>query len=106
MDNHLGGGSLEGLADAFFSAGARAVVASHWEVPSQATARLMIEMFDHADRDSTGGLAQALRQSQLGLISQSATAHPFNWAAFTIIGDGATLSRGDAAGPGGKAAQP
>jgi CHAT domain-containing protein len=106
MDNHLGGGSLEGLADAFFSAGARAVVASHWEVPSQATAKLMIDMFDHADRNSAGGLAQALRQSQLGLISQGATAHPFNWAAFTIIGDGATLSRGDAAAPGAKAAQP
>ena len=106
MDNRFGGGSLEGLADAFFSAGARAVVASHWEVPSQATAKLMIDMFDHADRDSAGGLAQALRQSQLGLISQGATAHPFNWAAFTIIGDGATLSRGDAAAPGGKAAQP
>jgi CHAT domain-containing protein len=106
MDNRFGGGSLEGLADAFFSAGARAVVASHWEVPSQATAKLMIDMFDHADRDTAGGLAQALRQSQLGLISQAATAHPFNWAAFTIIGDGATLSRSDAAGPGGKAAQP
>jgi CHAT domain-containing protein len=106
MDNHLGGGSLEGLADAFFSAGARAVVASHWEVPSQATAKLMIDMFDHADRDSAGGVAQALRQSQLGLISQGATAHPFNWAAFTVIGDGATLSRSDAAAPGGKAAQP
>ena len=30
----LGGGALEGLADSFFAAGARAVLASHWEVPS------------------------------------------------------------------------
>lgn len=101
-----GGGSLEGLADAFFAAGARAVVASHWEVPSQATAKLMIGVFDHVDRDPSGGVAQALRQSQLALIAQPATAHPFNWASFTIIGDGATLSRTQTASTGGKAAQP
>lgn len=101
-----GGGSLEGLADAFFAAGARAVVASHWEVPSQATAKLMIGVFDHADRDPSGGVAQALRQSQLALIAEPATAHPFNWAAFTIIGDGATLSRSPGIAPGRKAAQP
>jgi len=104
-ESRFGGGSLEGLADSFFAAGARAVVASHWEVPSQATARLMISMFDHADRDSAGGLAQALRQSQLGLIAQGASADPVDWAGFTIIGDGATLSRSGAA-PGGRAAQP
>ena len=33
----FGGGALEGLADAFFDAGAHAVLASHWEVPSAAT---------------------------------------------------------------------
>lgn len=89
--NRFGGGSLQGLADAFFAAGARAVLATHWQVPSQATTELMIGMFDRAGHQQ--GLAQALRQSQLALISQGATAHPFNWAAFTIIGDGSTLGR-------------
>lgn len=81
----LGGGALQGLSDSFFAAGARAVLASHWEVPSAATETLMIGMFDPAGR--TGGLAQGLRQSQLALIARPATAHPFYWAAFTIIGD-------------------
>jgi CHAT domain-containing protein len=87
--NRFGGGALEGLADSFFAAGARAVLATHWEVPSQATTQLMIGVFSHHQQ----GLAQALRQSQLDLIAQGATAHPFDWAAFTIIGDGSTLGR-------------
>jgi CHAT domain-containing protein len=88
----LGGGALVGLSDAFFAGGARAVLASHWEVPSAATASLMTGVFDRANR--MRGVAEALRQSQLSLIAQSATAHPFNWAAFTVIGDGMTLSGG------------
>jgi hypothetical protein len=34
------------------------------------------------------GVSAALRQSQLALLAQPATAHPFFWAAFTVIGDG------------------
>lgn len=90
--NGLGGGALEGLSDAFFAAGARAVLASHWEVPSAATATLMTGVFNRANR--MRGVAEALRQSQLSLIAQGSTAHPFNWAAFTVIGDGQTLSAG------------
>jgi CHAT domain-containing protein len=86
----LGGGALEGLSDSFFAAGARAVLATHWEVPSTATAGLMTGVFSPANR--ARGLAQALRQAQLSLIAQPGTAHPFNWAAFTIIGDGETLA--------------
>jgi CHAT domain-containing protein len=82
----FGDGSLEGLSDSFFAAGARAVLASHWEIPSRPTAVLMTGVFDRASRGE--GLAEALRQSQLALISQSSTAHPFHWAGFTITGDG------------------
>ncbi len=88
----LGGGALEGLADSFFSAGARAVLASHWEVPSAATQKLMTGVFTRYA--SSHDLAEALRQSQLALIAQPKTAHPFNWAAFTLIGDaGGTMAR-------------
>lgn len=92
----LGGGALEGLADAFFAAGARAVIASHWQVPSAATQKLMTGVFQRyaGSRD----LAESLRQSQLALIANPATAHPFNWAAFTLIGDaGGTVARTAAA---------
>jgi len=86
----MGGGALQGLSDAFFAAGARAVLASHWEVPSAATETLMTGLFDRANR--ARGLAEALRQSQLSLIAKDSTSHPFNWAAFTIIGDGGSFT--------------
>jgi CHAT domain-containing protein len=79
----FGGGALEGLADSFFDAGARAVLASHWSVPSGVTTRLMTDVFARPG----GDLAQSLRQAQLAMIAQASTAHPFNWAAFTLIGD-------------------
>jgi CHAT domain-containing protein/tetratricopeptide (TPR) repeat protein len=87
----FGGGALEGLADAFFDAGARAVIASHWQVPSGATVQLMTGMFDRLGANRGAGLAEALRQSQIALLSQPRTSHPFNWAAFTLIGDGNTV---------------
>lgn len=89
----LGGGALEGLADSFFNAGARAVLASHWEVPSAATEKLMTGVFARYAKDPSRDLAEALRQSQLALIAQPATAHPFNWAAFTLIGDSGNATR-------------
>jgi CHAT domain-containing protein len=87
--SRFGGGALEGLADSFFNAGAHAVLASHWEVPSAATTSLMTGLFENLSRDPTHDTAEALRQAQLRLIAQDATAHPFDWAAFTLIGDGA-----------------
>ena len=82
----FGGGALEGLADSFFNAGARAVLASHWEVPSAATEKLMTLVFARYAKDPHRDLAEALRQAQLAMIDSPATAHPFNWAAFTLIG--------------------
>ena len=82
----FGGGSLEGLADSFFDAGARAVLASHWSVPSKETTALMIKLFELSAQKQN--YAEALRQAQLAMIANRATAHPFNWAAFTLLGDG------------------
>jgi len=76
----------------FFSAGARGVLASHWEVPSAATARLMTGVFRRYGADRNRGLAEALRRSQLDLIGDLSTAHPYYWAAFTLMGDGGANS--------------
>jgi hypothetical protein len=84
----FGGGALLGLADAFFNAGAHAVLASHWEVPSAATMALMTGTFSNMAKDPKHDTAEALRQAQLSLIAKDNTAHPFEWAAFTLIGDG------------------
>lgn len=84
----FGGEALSGLAEAFFYAGARTLVASHWQVPSLATVRLMTGLFDRAGPQLSGGIAESLRQAQLAVASEAASAHPYYWAAFTVIGDG------------------
>jgi CHAT domain-containing protein len=89
----FGGDALSGVAQAFFYAGARTLVASHWQVPSSATVALMTGMFG---RLGGHGTAEALRGSQLALIDQPATANPFFWGAFTVIGDGDRVAFGPA----------
>ncbi len=84
----LGGEALSGLAESFFFAGARGLVASHWQVPSAATAQLMTGLFTSLGPELKGGAAAALKTAQSRLIAQKSTAHPFFWAAFVVVGDG------------------
>ena len=99
-DGKLGGESLSGLAQGFFYAGARALVASHWAVASRPTVLLTTEMFAVYSREPAGGRAEALRRSQLALASDKDTSHPFSgrpsssWATAAPPGrEGAPLSR-------------
>ncbi len=87
-DGKLGGESLSGLAQGFFYAGARALVASHWAVASRPTVQLTTGMFGVYAREPAAGRAEALRRSQLALANELATSHPFFWAPFVLVGDG------------------
>jgi CHAT domain-containing protein len=79
--------ALDGLVRAFVGAGGRTVVASHWPVPDEfdATTRLISGLFDQQGQQT----AAALKQSQLDLMDEADTSHPFYWSAFAIVGDGA-----------------
>jgi CHAT domain-containing protein len=78
---------LDGLVRAFVAAGGRTVLASHWPVPDDfnATQRLITGLFAVPSGTS---VAAALRQSELRLMDDPQTSHPFYWAAFAAIGDG------------------
>lgn len=91
-DGKLGGDALSGLAEAFFFAGARSLVASHWQVSSSATTQLMTSMFRTLGPNLNGGASVALKVAQSRLIAKKETAHPFFWAAFVVIGDGMAAS--------------
>ncbi|MBL8773936.1 MAG: CHAT domain-containing protein [Phenylobacterium sp.] len=80
-----GGEALGGLTRAMIYAGSRTLVVSHWSVDSESVVRLMTGVF--ASDQPT--LAGALRRSQQALLEQEATAHPYFWAPFTLVGDGA-----------------
>ncbi|MEE8041906.1 MAG: CHAT domain-containing protein, partial [Pseudomonadales bacterium] len=90
-----GGESLSGLARAFFFAGARSLLVSHWAVQDQPTAIIMISMFERLRDDQRSGIADALRDAQMGILRESRKpgreylSHPLYWAAFTLVGDGA-----------------
>lgn len=79
----LGGEALSGLAESFFFAGARSLLVSHWQVPSLPTVRLMTGLFGQGPGTDP---ALALAAAQRVLAADPATAHPFNWAAFTLVG--------------------
>jgi len=89
------GEGLAGLARAFFFAGARSLLVSHWSVEDRATQALMTEVFRRFAADKTMPRAEALRQGMLALMAsgQGQTAyfaHPFAWAPFFLVGDGGT----------------
>lgn len=93
------GESLSGLARAFFYAGARGLIVTHWSVDDTASALLVAETL----RRLAGGrmvAADALREAQLAMIADAGAgrlpavfAHPFFWAGFALVGDGAAVAR-------------
>ena len=82
-----GGTALDGLVRSFIGAGGRSVLASHWPAPDDydATKRLIGGLFT-APRGTS--VATATRQSQIELMNDPVTSHPYYWAGFAIVGDG------------------
>src|SRR5262249_29863538 len=85
-----GAEALSGLARAFFYAGARSLVVSHWEVDSEATVQLMTGMFQASARNPKLSHAEALRESMVEMIDNATSdddAHPRVWAPFVVVGE-------------------
>jgi CHAT domain-containing protein len=85
-----GAEALSGLARAFFYAGARSLIVSHWSVSDEATARLMIGTFRASARDAKLSHAEALQQSMLAMIDAARSddeANPRLWAPFVVVGE-------------------
>jgi CHAT domain-containing protein len=88
------GESLSGLARAFFYAGARALLVTHWAVNDQSAAFLVADTLRRLRAGEPDGIAGALRAAQLGLLDGAGhglpadLAHPFFWAPFAVIGEG------------------
>jgi len=69
-----GAEALSGLARAFFYAGTRSLLVSHWAaVNSDATVKLIIKAVAELKGDSKIGHAEALRRSMLAMIDSEKT---------------------------------
>ena len=89
------GATLNGLVRAFFVAGSRTVVTTHWAIPDSfrsrdgreiaAATQLMETFFSNGAKIS---IAAALRASQAQMIETIDTSHPYYWGAFAVVGDG------------------
>jgi CHAT domain-containing protein len=89
--------AVSGLGRAFFFAGAKALLVSHWPVETVSAKLLTTELFKRQTADAKISRAQALRAASLALMQQSAKpdrgpafsyAHPMFWAPFVVVGDG------------------
>jgi CHAT domain-containing protein len=86
--------SLSGLARAFFHAGARALLVSHWEINSEAAVKLITRAFGALERQPDIGRAEALRRAMLATIADGGNlAHPEAWAPFVVVGEAAALAK-------------
>ena len=104
-ENKPGAEALSGLARAFFYAGAKSMIVSHWEVDDQVTANLMTRIFLIIKDNPKLSHGEALQQAMLAIIENAssgsqesrglaqpeaqvdAALHPRLWAPFVVVGE-------------------
>lgn len=83
-----GGGEVKyvaSLAEAFWLAGSRSVVASLWAVNDESTSLLMTEFYQNLKEGQSK--AEALRVAQMTVRDNPKFQHPYYWAGFILFGD-------------------
>jgi len=83
LGEQVPGAALITLAAAFSQAGAQSIVASLWKVNDASTRDFMVTFYRAL---GSAGRVEALQQAQIAVLRNPATAHPFYWAPFILIG--------------------
>jgi CHAT domain-containing protein len=90
-DGAPGAEGFSGLARAFFYAGAKSLLVSHWPVRDDVAARMTTRMFASLRGDDHLAKAEAHRRVALDIIDDTrdaSLAHPAVWAPFVVVGEG------------------
>jgi CHAT domain-containing protein/Tfp pilus assembly protein PilF len=89
-DGTPGADGLSGLAKAFFYAGGRALLVSHWSVFSDAARALTTGTFRALQADPSLRRSGALRAAMLEMLDDAERphwAHPIFWSPFVVVGE-------------------
>jgi CHAT domain-containing protein len=89
------GRSLAALSRAFLQAGARSLLITHWPIRNDLGGAILPRMLEVQRASPDLSLAQALQRASLDVMNDTTLhgAHPAQWAAFTLIGDGGRLPK-------------
>lgn len=82
---------IDSLARAFLFAGARSLLVSNWRIRDDVAARLSTRAVELSVKERIG-IARALQLATIEMMDDrrdASLAEPSNWAAFSILGDGA-----------------
>ena len=80
---------MSGLANAFFYAGARNLVVTHWAIPSNPAVDISVGMIEAQQRAAQTDWAKALQASILKMMDGDAPVayvHPGAWGAHMVVG--------------------
>jgi CHAT domain-containing protein/Tfp pilus assembly protein PilF len=87
--------TLSGLARAFFYAGSRALLVSHWYVDSHSAVKITTGAFAELRGNPRIGRSEALRRAMVAAMEDKSrpahwtpAAHPSVWAPFVVVGEG------------------
>jgi CHAT domain-containing protein/tetratricopeptide (TPR) repeat protein len=80
------GEGVVGLMWALFVAGTPATLVSQWRIESASSTSLMIRF--HEEWHAGASKATALQRASLQVLHTKASAHPFYWAGYILVGDG------------------
>jgi CHAT domain-containing protein len=83
--------TFTGLTQAFFTAGARSLMASHWPVMSGAAVYLSVSTVEGASAQGktlATSLQHAMQAARRDGAASELEAHPSYWGPFVIVGDG------------------
>ncbi len=83
--------AFTGLTQAFFTAGARSLMVSHWPVMSGAAVQLSVGTLERAEKQGLSlsrSLQQAMQAARKAGAASPIESHPSFWGPFVIVGDG------------------
>ncbi len=84
-DGSPNGEGLSGLTSAFFQAGTKSMLVTHWDVETNSAVKLTTGSLKNLENSES--LSKALQKTKISMMNDKETAHPFYWAPFVLIGN-------------------